>query len=248
MRRISRDPLPLPSRVELHRKSKKVSNYDEARAEWDRFRSTVSAKKVVQVLQKMAGQRKHCVYCCDSRSADVDHFYPIALDFQQAFSWKNLILICPECNRSKGSRCKVDDHGTPLLLNPTLCDPWSHLMLDMDTGVIAPRYIGDDFDPRGDYTLEIVSPINDEATIEGRRRSVESYMEVFNEALESGDTEKSRRALKKLVRYDEFGLAPWFAFWEGALLLALSSTKSDLPEYWKKFCSLACRQSNNTLL
>jgi hypothetical protein len=121
-------------------------------------------------------------------------------------------------------------------------------MLDMDTGVIAPRYSDDQFDPRGDYTLEIIAPINDEATIEGRRRAVESYAELFEEVLANGDSIKSRRALKKLIRYDEFGLAPWFAFREGTRLPPLSATKLGLPDFWHKFCSLACRQSNNTLL
>ncbi|MET8540284.1 HNH endonuclease [Kitasatospora sp. NPDC004799] len=195
----------------------------------------------------MSGARKRCAYCVDSRSADVDHFHPIKLDYRLAFRWSNLILICPECNRSKGARFPLDSNGQPLLVDPTRTDPWCHLVLDIDTGIIAPRFNGNSFDQIGEATLETIGPINDEATSERRRRAVENYIELFESAATHGDTSELRRSMVKVIKYDDFGLASWFSKWDGSKLPPLREVRSLKPDLWRRFCSLACRQTTNSL-
>ncbi|AQT72500.1 hypothetical protein B1K54_13180 [Streptomyces sp. fd1-xmd] len=207
----------------------------------------MGAKSLVSTLEKMLGSRKRCVYCCDSRSSDIDHFKPVKLDLRVTFKWKNFILICPECNRCKGSKFEYGLDGKPLLVDPTAVDPWDHLVLDVDSGVMAPRYFNGNFDARGEYTLDVVSPVNDEATVEGRRRAAERYLDVAESAVLEGDTDAVRRTLVKVVKYDEFGLASWFAFREGSRIESFVSIKRDHPALWRKFCSLACRQALNAL-
>lgn len=195
----------------------------------------------------MAGARKRCVYCCDSRSSDIDHFKPVKLDHLSAFHWRNFILICPECNRCKGSKFAHGSDGKPLLIDPTSVDPWDHLILDIDSGVMAPRFHGGDYDPRGEYTLDVISPVNDEATTEGRRRAAERYLEFASLAMMEGDKPETRRTLAKVVNYDEFGLASWFAFREGRDSSEFPSMRNSHPGLWRRFCALACRQALGTL-
>ncbi|MFI9379078.1 HNH endonuclease [Streptomyces parvulus] len=195
----------------------------------------------------MTGSRKRCVYCCDSRSSDIDHFKPIKVDIRSTFQWKNFILICPECNRCKSSKFAYGADGTPLLVNPTSVDPWEHLVLDVDSGVMAPRFKDGEYDRNGEYTLEVIHPVNDEATVEGRRRSAERYIDAAHHAMEDGDTQKVRRAFVKAVAYDEFGLATWFAFREGGCTDPIRQARDAYPALWRRFCTLACRQSLNSL-
>ncbi|WP_161172862.1 MULTISPECIES: HNH endonuclease [unclassified Streptomyces] len=224
-----------------------VNDYNQARAEWKRYRSTVGAKSVVAALEKMAGTRKRCVYCCDSRCSDIDHFKPVKLDFNAAFKWNNFILICPECNRHKGAKFAYAEDGSPLLIDPTTADPWQHLILDAETGIIAPRFSGESYDLKGEYTLSVISPVNDEATAEGRRRAAEKYIELAGLSALEGDSANARKAFTKAVKYDEFGLAPWFAFCEGKRNHAFLSLQEKCPALWQKFCILACKQALNAL-
>ncbi|MFF2744968.1 hypothetical protein ACFVVA_05445 [Kitasatospora sp. NPDC058048] len=120
-------------------------------------------------------------------------------------------------------------------------------MLDIDTGMIAPRFNGDSFDQIGEATLETVGPINDEATSEGRRRASENYIDLFELAGIRGDTSELRRSIVKVVKYDDFGLASWFSKWDGAKLQPMMEVRSSMPDLWKRFCSLACRQATNSL-
>ncbi|MFF8313202.1 HNH endonuclease [Streptomyces lydicus] len=233
--------------MELYKRAVKVSDYGQARTEWKRYRSTVGAKSLVATLEKMAGSRKRCVYCCDSRSSDIDHFKPVKLDYRLAFQWKNFILICPECNRCKGAKFAYADDGYPLLIDPTAVDPWEHLFLDVDTGVIAPRFRDESYDSKGDYTLAAIPPVNDEATVEGRRRAAEKYIELAEMAAMEGDSASSRRAIVKAVKYDEFGIASWFTLREGKYNSAFLLLQENCPMLWRKFCVLACKQALNAL-
>lgn len=76
------------------------------------------------------------------------------------YTWKNLLLACPRCNQSKGSRFPV--RGTrargptdslraegALLLDPVADEPADHLAFDTATGEVAPRAGS----PRGDATI-----------------------------------------------------------------------------------------------
>src|SRR6478609_9198531 len=145
MRRVYRIDLPRQARQNLFSREKSATS-ESARSDWDAYRRSAASRPVIQTLREMTGARQRCVYCCDSRSADVDHFIPIAVDFTKAFRWSNLIWVCPECNRKKGARFPRGKDGNPLLINPVDVNPWDHLVLDTANGYLAPRFMEDDFD------------------------------------------------------------------------------------------------------
>ena len=171
MRRVYVDTPSFTSRLELYRHRVKEGSVEDARAAWRRFRGSAKSREVVNTLKWAAGKRARCFYCSDSLAADVDHFTPISTEISKTFDWKNFVWVCPVCNRSKGGRFPVDDIGSALLINPTIEDPWKHLVLDSGTGVLAPRYVADAYDIRGETTLRILTPINFEPAIEGRARN-----------------------------------------------------------------------------
>lgn len=189
----------------------------------------------------MNGQRQRCVYCCDSRSADVDHFTPIAVNFSMAFSWKNFILVCPECNRKKGARFPFDDHGKPLIINPTREDPWDFLILDTKTGYLSARFLDDDFDPKGDSTIEVISCVNHEAVVEGRRRVIARYYDAVEAVLEGKNINVASSKLLREVREDEHGIGEWFARREGREEARFAELRVRFPSVWRRFVRQACK-------
>ena len=102
-----------------------------------------------------------CCYCekrVEPGDLHIEHFRPRGA-FRQtsdganeypgyywlAYSWDNLLLACPTCNRAKSSkfplkypnlraRCHNDELGneTPLLVNPTVDDPRDHIRFSDD--------------------------------------------------------------------------------------------------------------------
>ena len=240
MRRIYRTDLDFSTRCDLAARRRKVTNKETARTEWNSYRRSVKSRPVLEALKEMNGQRQRCVYCCDSRSADVDHFTPISVDYSQAFTWNNFILVCPECNRKKGARFPRDKDGKPLIINPTREDPWDFLILDTKTGYLAARFLDEDFDPKGESTVEVISFINHEAVVEGRRRIIARYNEAVDYLLSSVEPKKSTGKLLREIREDEHGIGEWFARREGSLEPRFSELRARFPSIWRRFVREAC--------
>jgi hypothetical protein len=193
----------------------------------------------------MAGKRNRCLYCSDSRAADVDHYFPIAIDHSRAFAWPNLMWACPECNRRKAIKFPTAA-GQPLVIDPTKTDPWSHLVLDIRTGVLAPRFLGDELDPFGDATLDVIVALNYEPVVEGRARTIRRLVAAAEFVLADGDSPDARKALAEQVREDEFGVAPWFGLWEGASDQPFQSLRNAHPRLWKRYIRLVLGQRMGT--
>lgn len=234
MRRLSRLELPLEGRQSLYVRSKKCSSAEVARKMWKPFRSSSEIEPVVSTLERMAGPRQRCAYCSDSHASDVDHFKPIASYHKLTFAWSNFMWVCTPCNRKKGAKFPVDTNGHPLLIDPTKVDPWKHLTLDTESGVIAPRYMGDGFDLFGDKTLETLPTINYEAVAEGRKRicrRVRAAVDVVN-------VDPTREAINDLlseVSQDDVGVSRWFGFWEGAGEPEMVVLKQTRHRIWRRF-------------
>lgn len=241
MRRIHRGSISLSDRKELFHRSRLSSSKDEAREEWDKYRRSVKSHPVVEALRKAVGVRQRCIYCCDSRSADVDHFVPIAEDYLKAFKWDNFIWVCPECNRRKGKRFPVNDSGDPLIIDPTKVEPWVHLILDTANGLIESRFLEEDFDPMGDATLEVLPCINYESVTEGRRRVIRRYYEALDTVLH-GSSAAGFRNVAREIDEDDYGIYAWFALYEGANEVPFSRLRELYPKYWKTFVRLASKR------
>lgn len=94
-----------------------------------------------------------------------------------AYSWNNLLLVCNNCSRFKGSTFPVFGYRSefnsfdidfvdeqPILLDPTVDNPSEHLLFS-DDGVVAP------VSQRGEVTIEILK-LNRAELVESRRRAV----------------------------------------------------------------------------
>jgi 5-methylcytosine-specific restriction endonuclease McrA len=242
MRRIYREELPLPLRKALHQRDKAAKASGQVRREWNAFRSSGAGRGVASKLGAIAGMRMRCFYCSDSLGADIDHFMPITGSPDKAFHWNNHLLVCSPCNRAKGSKFPTDNHGSPLLIDPTVADPWSFLYLDTQTAVIAERYDSNGPSAVGSTTLEIIRPINFESAIEGRARTIRRLQGAAR-ALVAPDPDSTQlRDLWDEVAGDDYGVARWFAIWDGADEDPFAIMKNRFPARWRRFVRLSLRR------
>src|SRR5262249_26510890 len=145
---------------------------------------------VTATLRQMAGTRQRCMFCGDSRGTDVDHFRPIAVFRDGTFVWANLVWSCAGCNRAKAQLFAVGGGEVPLLIDPTVDNPWAFLFFESQTGIITARFnaAAGDVDPRGQFTIETLD-MNHQAVTEGRRvtqRNLSAAVQAFFDAVAAG--------------------------------------------------------------
>lgn len=241
MRRLGRTVLPLATRRELFQRSRLPRTVPEARTEWNSFRGSKPSDPLLDALRSMAGGTERCFYCGDSRGAEIEHFAPIAIDVSKTFEWRNLLLVCGPCNRQK-SRAATSSDGERIFMDPTLDDPWDHLILVTQTGLVSPRYLLDgSVSKLGSYTLEKLSTLNHDAIADARRRVVRRLITAIQHVEQVGDTTQSRRSLLTAVEDDFFGVSTWFAVREGRTEEAVSVLRASCPNLWRRFSTLAGR-------
>lgn len=239
LRKIDRGDIPLLARQELYKRQRAAISQQRAREEWNKYRRSVKSKPVVEALKAATGVRQRCLYCCDSRSADVDHFTPIGVDFTKAFKWTNFIWVCPECNRRKGKQFPLDSTGAPLIIDPTRIDPWDHLILDTTNGLLAPRFLNNEFDVMGETTLDVLACINFESVTEGRKRVIRRYYEAFERVLETNGSPFQVSGLAREIREDDHGVSTWFSLREGAAEKLPQQLKVKHPQCWRTFVRIS---------
>lgn len=238
MRRVYRTPLPLETQRELYRRQKLCTSAALARREWKAFRQSAAAGPLIEELHRMAGGRNRCFYCSDSRGTDVDHFKPIGIDTSRTFTWPNHLWICTECNRHKGGQYPTAQNGMALLIDPSAEDPWASLILDRETALVAARYVTEhERDVRAVTTLKVLEPINHEAVATGRRRSIDRLERTVAEIL--CDSQDGLRDLLTAAREDDYGVAAWFALWEGSNGEPFATLRTTRPHAWRRFVSVA---------
>lgn len=235
MRRIHRGTLPCSTRLELYKLGKSTSSASEAREVWKAFRASAKSRPLADELARMAHTRNRCIYCDDSRGADVDHFAPIDYDHDRTFVWDNHLWSCPECNRRKSTRFPVLE-GQEMLVNPVTEDWWHFLSLDTSSGVMAPSFdSGGEENARGRETLSVFKALTVEAVIEGRYRAIAALRDAAEEAVTRGDTRATRKALGTAIRQDDYGVASWFALGPGMHEPPFSDLRSGVPGLWRRF-------------
>ncbi|WHT16589.1 HNH endonuclease [Crossiella sp. CA-258035] len=169
MIRITRPPLAAPLAARLDRLTSEIvhahpEHYQKARQLW---RGAAIKTQLRQVLLGMAPGLECCMYCGDSRGSDIDHHEPVKRTPLRTFDWTNHLLACSGCNsHHKGGQFPVDANGKPLLIDPTVDDPFEHLTLSLATGMYVPRT------DKGRYTLDVCglnhSPLP-ESRVQARR-------------------------------------------------------------------------------
>lgn len=198
--------------------------------------------QIVQVLAKMTGPRQRCMYCEDSRGTDVEHFKPKVPFRDHVFRWLNLLWICTGCNRAKGNRFPCDESGSPLLLDPTLDEPWDFLYFDRDTGEITARWeagTGAE-NPRGQALLEILAPLRHQAVTEGRRRTsmrlrrvVRSFLAHHTDAAEKLTAASIEDLLDEVDDAMDYGIALWFFLRDGCNDEPFGQLRTRFPTLWE---------------
>jgi hypothetical protein len=129
-----------------------------------------------------------------------------------------------------------------MFMDPTLDDPWDHLILVTQTGLVSPRYLLDgSVSSLGSYTLEKLSALNHDAIADSRRRVVRRLITAIQHVEQVGDTPQSRRSLLTTVEDDFFGVATWFAAREGRNDDAVSALRANCPNLWRRFSTRAGR-------
>ena len=242
MRRISRGSLPMKTQNYLIRKQRELDADAVVSPEtsWVHARKNKALKRLVDVLIEMSGKRARCMYCDDSRGTSIEHFWPKSRYREKCFLWENMLLLCQGCQNHKGNRFDLDQAGLPLLIDPTVEDPWDHLFFEAGTGILTGRYDGKTHQPseKGLHTTRSdILPLNIEAVTEGRlrtKRNLQRAVRDFTGHVEQGrNMAEAENELVEAVRdNDDYGLAVWFFIRDGQKDRPFADLKTNWPKVW----------------
>ncbi|WP_435106533.1 HNH endonuclease [Nocardiopsis synnemataformans] len=142
-------PGELASKLDARTRRLGSAGADTARRRWKSARDLRALLR--EELSRFAAGLDRCMYCGDNVGTDVDHVEPITRAPGRTFDWLNHLLACSRCNsQAKGFAFPLDQHGVPLLIDPTAEDPYDHLELRLSVG----RYIH--LTEKGRVTIELL--------------------------------------------------------------------------------------------
>ena len=148
-----------------------------------------------------------------------------------AYEWRNLLLACAACNRTtvktfgqrigKGTRFPVtgfrakkmgeESNERPLLINPVMEDPTTHMEVDSNTGVMIPKTY------RGETCIEIFGLNIRTALVKARLDYIKRTKTLIKSSLiliklgEPHEKEEAMRELTKKVERIKSGAIPYSA-------------------------------------
>lgn len=214
MRRIVREALDSVTETSLEARQLEA---DCARAAgtldiastWKAARRAKDVLAALAVLRRMAGPGERCMYCADSHGTDIEHFWPKTPYPERMFRWPNLLLCCTECGRFKGDRFPLDG-GRPLLIDPTVEDPWGVLDFEPKTGIVMARFdrTTDRQSPRGAATVEVLKLNEREALSTQYKKIYRRLCDAVDRALAAGLPDPES-LLSELRGLDDHGLLGW---------------------------------------
>jgi uncharacterized protein (TIGR02646 family) len=187
---IRRLPLPVPLADQLNLLTgvligQGAAARQLARDLWNRNR--LPRRGLREVLNEMAPGYQRCMYCGDSQGTSVDHFEPISRNPVRTFDWLNHLLACSFCNSNqKGSRYPVDADGNALLIDPTVDDPFDHLVLSLSAGEYRART------RKGDETIAVLA-LNRGVLVTGRMHARAVVSQALRLWREGDDRERERQ-------------------------------------------------------
>jgi uncharacterized protein (TIGR02646 family) len=202
--------------------------------------------EVAQTLALMSGKRQRCMFCGDSRSTDIDHFWLKMRYRRRVFRWDNLLWICAGCNRQKGDRFPRDKQRRPLLIDPTAEDPGDFLYFDGHTGNITARYESSTGrpHPKGARTVDpAILPLNIEAVTEGRLRTRRNLVRAVHHFLTRMATSTEPGLLEaeilEAVRdNDDYGLAQWYFRHDGGTEEPFHTLRTSYHDLWHRIAQV----------
>ncbi len=207
---------------------------------WQKQRQTKDIEKILGVLRAMAGRRERCMYCQDSLGGAVDHFWPQTPYPEKVFQWTNFLWACSRCNGYKGDRFPLDRAGQPLLIDPTVVDPWDFLVYSAETGELTARWDQTGELAKGVSTLEVLSTLRLEAVTEGRRRTrrrlARSVREFLGAQKPPSDPSEPDvvQLLEEIGDTDDHGLSIWYFLKDGREEAPFGEVRRTYPVVWTR--------------
>ncbi len=186
----------------------------------------------------MVGPRERCMYCCDSHGTDIDHFWPKAIFPEKMFMWPNFLLSCTECGRFKGNHFPLQG-GAPMLIDPTVDNPWEFLDFDPTTGIVVARYdiATHSENPRGVETVRSFQLDRREALSEGYRKTWRRVIATIEAALMQQPIHAGN-LVQALIDADDHNLLGWGFAGTGQQVLPFITLQANHPAVW-----VECRQT-----
>lgn len=202
-------------------------------AEWNRARRNLPLREAFDALKLMAGNRERCMYCGDSHGTDIEHHWPKAVYPERMFRWPNMLLCCTECGRIKGVQFPIVD-GEPMLVDPSTDNPWEFLDFDPRTGNIVARFNAaiQQFQPKGEQTVDVLRLDRREAMARGFRRSYKRIKQTVEEALEQ-DEPNADVLFDELSEADDHGLLGWCFTGLGSREAPFADLQARHPHLWE---------------
>lgn len=242
MRKIQRIPLPPGVNFELLRKQSAANarrgnpDFSPPRI-WDNARGSRAVLAAAATLAKMAGDTERCMYCEDSHGTDIEHFWPKTPYPESLFVWRNLLLCCTECGRLKGQRFPLDETSSPLLLDPTVEEPWQHLDFDPETGNLVARFDIDRnaFSDKGKATVALLALDRREALARVYRRTHQRLAKITAEAIDDGNP-NADLLIERLRGADDNGLIAWCFHGSGKDTEPFRGLRQTHPDLWDICC------------
>ena len=212
---------------------KRDSGTFDAVKKWNSTRQSKGVLGALAVLKSMAGPTERCMYCQDSHGSDIEHFWPKTSFLDKMYLWENLLLCCTECGRHKGEQFPLDEDGAPLLIDPTVDNPWDFMDYVPETGRITARYIPAKGEPskHGEKTVEILHLDRREALEKIYRRANDALLQRVSELLRTGVTD-TVTAANELIDHDQAGLIGWYVTGSGQGEEPFPRLKRDMPDLW----------------
>jgi len=214
MRQIQRtdlDPVTANALQLLQREvdSQRASEDFNPESHWKGKRRSPLILAVHAVLKRMAGVRERCMYCLDSECSDIEHFWPKSPHSDRMYVWTNLLAACAQCGRFKGTKFPLASDGTPLLIDPSIEDPWEFLDFDPDTGNLNARWVLSEggFSPKGEATVTALHLDKREGVSAGYRKTFNRLRKLVSDW---NDNNLVGDYLEQLEAADDHGLLGWF--------------------------------------
>lgn len=239
MRRFTRPDLAKNVADALARKQARANKKHAAgtldvQVTWKSARGTKPLQAALDALKGMTGIRERCMYCGDSHGTDIEYFWPKAPYPERMFRWPNFLLCCTDCGRIKGTDFPLRN-GQPLLVDPTVEDPWLFLDFDPFTGNIVARFIPDTgaWDERGEQTVEVLELDRREALAAGYLKTFRRLSDRVSDFLNEPASDISS-FIQTLTEDDDHGLLGWCFRGAGQRVKPFSELLEADPAAWTK--------------
>jgi len=237
VRRVKRSQLDAATVRKLNEKQadanqKRADDKLDVEAHWKAARKTKPLATVLSHLKAMTGIPERCMYCLDSHGTDIDHFWPKSIYPGKMYRWQNHLLNCTECGPIKGIKFPLQG-GEPMLIDPTVEEPWLYLDFDPTTGNITSRYDVNkgDWSQQGAATVDVLELDRREALA---HRHLKTFRRISSRVKAYLEDHKPPAAvlIERMQDDDDHDLLGWCVYGDGGNTEPFHSLREQHPDVW----------------